>query len=97
MTIPTLHEELAAKSVSADEDLGRPVRVRWLDSGLALYGWQQKGDLPDNVSEVESVGLWMGENENVVMVGGTRDAENQNWLNVQLIWKPCLVAKEWLS
>lgn len=84
-------------TVMQDDDLGRPVRVRWMDSGLALTGWKQKTELPSFISPVESVGLWMGENDEVVMMAGAHDEDNHNWLNVQLIWKPSVIVKEWLS
>jgi hypothetical protein len=100
MTSPTgftAEEEVAVTSVPQDADLGRVVRVRWTDSGLAMHGWQELRDASTKtVSDVETVGLWMGENDNVVMVAGTRDADNENWLNVQLIWKPSIISKEWL-
>jgi hypothetical protein len=95
-------ETLKAESVSEDVDLGRAVRVRWIDSGLAAHdGWMLRSDIPDNVATVETVGLWLGENDNVVMVAGTRaTAESmgsEQYLNAQVIYKPCIVSKEWLS
>jgi hypothetical protein len=45
---------------------------------------------------VTSVGLWMGENDDVIMVAGAKDDANQNWLHVQLIWKPSIVRQVWL-
>lgn len=87
---------MSGETVMQDDDLGRPVRIRWIDSGLAVHGWSAEHELPKTVSHCESVGLWMGENDEVVMVGGTRDAETSNWLNVQLIWKPSIIEKEWL-
>ena len=87
-----------SESVSADDNTGRAVRVRWIDSGLAVgHGWKQTSELPSSVERVETVGLWMGENEEVVMVGGTRDTANESWLAVQLIYKPCITGMEWLS
>lgn len=95
-------ETLKAESVSEDDDLGRSVRVRWIDSGLAVHnGWMTRSELPDNVATVETVGLWLGENEHVVVVAGTRamgeEAGSEQYLNCQLIYKPCIVIKEWLS
>lgn len=95
-------DELAAGSVSEDADLGRAIRVRWIDSGLSAHdGWMLKADIPTNVATVETVGLWLGENDNVVMVAGTRaSAESmgsEQYLNAQVIYKPCIVSKEWLS
>ena len=84
-------------TVMQDADKGRVVRVRWIDSGLAVHGWNHPHEVPKSVETVESVGLWMGENDEVVMVAGTRDMANDNWLNVQLIYKPCIIDKEWLS
>lgn len=84
-------------TVMQDSDLGRIVRIRWIDSGYALNGWTHTDKVPETVMTVESVGLWMGENDKVIMVAGTRDEANDNWLNVQLIYKPCIETKEWLS
>jgi len=85
-------------SISEDRHTGRPVRVRWVDSGLSTgLGWKSWSELPANVEEVETVGLWMGENDNVVMVGGTRDQANDAWLNAQLVYKPCIRTVEWLD
>ena len=84
-------------SVNQDDDLGRPVRILWIDSGLAVHGWTQRHEMPAMVETVESVGLWMGENDDVVMIGGTRDKGNHSWLNCQLIWKESIRGKEWLD
>jgi hypothetical protein len=85
------------KSITLDSDTGRPVRVLWVDSGLSAGdGWQKVADLPTDVETVETIGLWMGENEHIVMVAGTRDFANESWLAVQLIWKNAITRKEWL-
>ena len=90
-----------SEDITSDENLGRPVRVNWIDSGLAVHSWTTLKDMPDNVEHVESVGLWMGENDNVVMLAGTRagtrDSSNDNWLNCQLIWKQAIIEQEWLT
>lgn len=87
--------------ITQDEHLGRPVRILWVDSGLAIGpGWQTIEDVTrdhPNVLQVETVGLWCGENEHVVMVCQSRDVHNQNWNQPMVIWKPSLVSKEWLS
>lgn len=88
---------LVDDTVMQDEDTGRIVRLRWLDSGLAVSGWRQMADLPNSVEEVETVGLWMGENAHCVMVGSSRDAHSNSWLGVQLIWKDAITTKEFLS
>jgi hypothetical protein len=93
----TEEEAAEVRSVSQDEDTGRPVRVRWVDSGLGITGWKQMKDMPSDVSHCESVGLWMGENDRIVMIGGSRDDTNDNWNEAQLIWKPSIISKEWLS
>lgn len=90
-------EAAEVASVSDDEHKGKAVRIRWIDSGLALHGWQRMDALPKDTPAIETVGLWMGENERVVMVGGSRDADNDNWGECQLIWKPSITAKEWLA
>jgi len=79
------------------DNVGRAIRVVWVDSGLAVHdGWIDADSLPDNVETVESVGIWIGENDNVVIIAGTRDHENEQWLNCQLIWKKAIVEKRWL-
>lgn len=85
-----------ADSISADLDLGRPVRIRWIDSGLSVTEWSDRHELPKDVSRVESVGLWIGENDHVVYIAGTRDVENEHWLNCQIIWKRAIIEQEWL-
>lgn len=88
-------DELA--NVSQGPDTGRPVRVRWIDSGLFASGWRVFSEMPKQVEQVETVGLWMGENEHCIMVGSSRDATNETWLGAQLIWKPSIVSQEWLA
>jgi hypothetical protein len=83
-------------TVMADSDVGRPVRVRWIDSGLAVHGWNTFEELPASVEEVETVGLWMGENDDCIMIGSTRDSKANSWLGAQLIWKDAICKKEWL-
>lgn len=99
--MPCPHEHAVAEevaNVNADADLGRPVRIVWIDSGLSVHnGWMDAKDLPAMVETVETVGLWMGENDSIVMVAGTRDSSNESWLHAQLIWKAAITAKEWLS
>jgi len=95
-------EAVIAESISEDADLGRAVRVRWIDSGLAAHdGWMLMSEIPTDVATVETIGLWLGENDNVVMVAGTRAMEgmgqSEQYLNAQVIWKPSIVSKEWLS
>lgn len=85
-----------ASSIMADEHTGKPVLIRWTDSGMAVHGWTDRHDLPDNVEEVETVGFWVGENDEVVATASTRDAQGDSWLNVQLIWKPSITHKEWM-
>jgi hypothetical protein len=84
-------------TVMQDDYVGRPIRVMWIDSGLACDGWRTPGELPAMVETVESVGLWMGENDQVVMIGGTRDSQNNGWLHCQLIWKTAIQSTEWLT
>ena len=84
------------QDISEDADFGRYVKVTWVDSGLAVHpGWQTRADLPGNVATVESIGIWVGENDNVVALAGTRSGDAI--LNCQLIYKPCIISKEWLS
>lgn len=84
-------------TVMLDDNVGRAVRVRWIDSGLAVHGWKTIGELPQSVEEVETVGLWMGENDHCVMVGNTRDSKGNSWLGAQLIWKDAITTKEFLA
>jgi hypothetical protein len=83
-------------SIVADADEGRPVRVCWTDSGMAVHGWQSRESIDPVMSSIETVGLWMGEDEEIVMIGGSRDRLNENWGECQLIWKPSISLKEWL-
>lgn len=97
MTMTAEREAAEALSVAQDADIGRAVRITWIDSGQAAHGWQSIDSLPAATPTIETVGLWMGENANVMMVGGSHDAINCNWGECQLIWKPAVLNKEWLA
>lgn len=90
-----------SENISADENLGRVVRVRWTDSGLhQSFGWAKRGEFFDHdlaALGVETVGLWVGENENVVCVAQSRDEKNDNWMSVMAIWKPSVQVVEWIE
>ena len=94
-------EEIAAAteaaSVEMDARTGRIVRIRWTDSGMAVHGWTQRSQMPTEMPAIETVGLWFGETDNVVMVAGSHDKHNDNWGECQLIWKPSITALEWLG
>lgn len=87
--------------VGHPDEVGRPVRIRWVDSGMTVPRWAAasyiEGKTQDMLGAVETVGLWMGENEHVVMVGQSRDVTNGNWMAGTLIYKPCILDKEWLT
>lgn len=92
-------ERTQLHSLQQDSDTGRPVRITWTDSGLAHHtGWEKFKDLSDDakVMNVETVGIWMGENERVVMVAHSRDSDNNNWNVAMTVFKPCIIKKEWL-
>lgn len=88
-------------NITADKDVGRAVRVIWTDSGFHHdEGWApietfMAADV--HAMRVETVGIWMGENEEVIAVAQSRDEDNCNWLAAQIILKSCVVKKEWLS
>ena len=82
-------------SIAPDKDTGRPVLVRWTDSGLAVGGWTSVADLPGEVQIVESIGFWIGENDEVIAIGGTKDEDNESWLNCQIIWKKSIEEQVW--
>ena len=99
MTSLSDDEVAELSSLQQDEDTGRAVRIRWTDSGLAHHlGWQNWRDATGggDVMDVETVGIWMGENDRVAMVAHSRDADNQNWNVCMTIYKPCILSKEWL-
>ena len=81
-------------SIVPDTDTGRPVIVRWIDSGLALHGWTDAHDIPSNVVTVESIGFWIGENDDVIAIAGTQ-TDDESFLNCQLIWKQAIKEKAW--
>lgn len=86
------------EDIPEDEHFGRHVEVTWVDSGLAVHpGWTNRHALPPNVSTVKSVGFWVGENDNVVALAGSVAEGSESILNCQLIYKPCIVTKEFLS
>jgi hypothetical protein len=95
----TAEQELELQSLMQDEHTGQAVRLVWIDSGLAFHkGWEKFRMATDdaNVMQVETVGIWMGENDRVVMVAHSRDHENENWNVAMAVYKPCLISKEWL-
>lgn len=95
-------EAMHALTIESDDNVGRAVRIHWIDSGMSLHGWRTSDTLPEMTPYIETVGIWMGENPNVVMVGGSRDPSNVdsskgNWGECQLIWKLAITRMEWLS
>lgn len=87
-------------TVQQDDNTGRAVRIIWTDSGLAYNtGWGKFRAHSDRarVTDVETVGLWMGESDTVVMLAHSRDEDNENWNVSMTIFKPCIKSKEWLS
>lgn len=91
-------EVAAVRAITEDEDTGRAVQVTWTDSGQALHGWQSEATIREHVMPViETVGIWIGESDDMVMVAGSRDETNCNWGECQLIWKPAISRKEWLT
>lgn len=95
----TPDQEIELQSLMQDENTGRAVRLVWIDSGLAFHnGWEKfrMATAQSDVMQVETVGIWMGENERVVMVAHSRDHENENWNVAMAVYKPCLIKKEWL-
>jgi len=97
---PSPETKGALADITSDDNLGRAVRVRWIDSGMHYdAGWAHREEfLGDDLKtmECESVGLWMGESDHAVALGQTRDIENNNWMAAQIIWKPSILAVEWL-
>ena len=88
-------DRLREGSISPDENTGRAVFVRWIDSGTAIPGWSDVCDLPDNVSTVDSIGFWIGENEDVIAIAGTK-SDDDSFLNCQIIWKKAIEEKKWV-
>lgn len=98
-SVLTSDEREEMKTVNEDCNTGRAVRIVWTDSGLAHHaGWEKFRDVGERsrVMEVETVGIWMGENDDVVMVAHSRDDANQNWNVAMTIYKPCITQKVWL-
>lgn len=92
--------EREVHDIEQDPDLGRAVRIIWIDSGLhRSQGWGTLEDYKvhkDGVMEVETVGLWMGQSAKAIAVAQSRDEDNGNWMAAQIIYKPCIIRKEWL-
>lgn len=90
----------AAVDIQQDVNLGRAIRVMWTDSGCHHdAGWAKLDEFFDGtlrVLDVETIGLWMGENDDIVAVAQSRDVGNDNWMAAQVIWKPSIISKEWL-
>ena len=81
-------------SIAPDIDTGRACIVRWIDSGTAIGGWSGPRDLPNNVETVESIGFWIGENDDVIAIAGTQTDDN-SFLNCQIIWKKAIKEQVW--
>lgn len=86
--------------ITEDEHLGRPCRARWIDSGMSRdKGWAKREAymaLESGAMECETVGLWLGEDDEHIVIAQTRDKQNDNWLMAQVIWKHAVLLVEWL-
>lgn len=86
-------------NITEDSDLGRAVRIMWIDSGEHQdRGWDNRENFTDALvcSPCETVGMWLGESADAIIIAQSRDKHNDNWMAIQVIWKPSLVRKEWL-
>jgi hypothetical protein len=90
-------EAAAVAAVQHDDNVGRFVRIDWIDSGLAVHGWHSVDTVPQKLPRVVTVGMWMGESDEAVMVGGSHDVSNNNWGECQLILKATITERTWLS
>lgn len=85
-------------------DLATMVRVRWLDSGMAITkGWASVEDYAkdattgDGVMEAETVGYLVFEDDDIVLIAQTLDIGNGQMLNAQAIAKDCIYGRERLG
>lgn len=93
------HDEVP-HHIAEDSDLGRAIRIIWTDSGMSRdKGWASRevyAEFDMSSLTCETVGLWLGQDDDVVAVAQSRDEVNDNWLCAQIIWKPSIIRKEWL-
>lgn len=75
-------------------DIGDLIRIEWIDSGIALHGWQSAEDLrrkARGAAIAVTVGHYLGfSTEEIVLVAQTRDISNEDYLNAQAIYTPCV-------
>lgn len=77
-------------------------RIVWIDSGMFIdKGWATTQVYRDSIAgwrgDVESVGTVMFEDDDVVVLGLSRDIVNDTWYGAQLIHKPCISYREALG
>ncbi len=80
----------------------RIVKVTWKDSGLHIdYRWAKlekyMADASPFLSEVETVGVVMHEDEDIIMLGMSYDAVHDTWYGAQVILKQNVIAMHELT
>lgn len=88
--------------ITSDDRTGSEVRVTWIDSGLSRdKGWASKSKYMEGLSlqmmTVRTVGLYLGETDDVFVVAQSHDSDNGNWTATQVIAKSCIKAVHWLE
>jgi hypothetical protein len=75
----------------------RLVVVEWLDSGMAIGGeWKTSGEFiehvheSDNILLVTTLGYLLQEDDEHLIVAQSRDEHNDQYLNAQVIYRPCV-------
>lgn len=77
-------------------------RIEWVDSGLAFAStWLDEATIKQRASEwdgkVVTVGQVIFEDEERIIMGLSRDTENDNWAGCFLIWKPSIIDRKALT
>jgi hypothetical protein len=76
--------------------VSRLVLVEWIDSGMALSNeWKKQTAFAEelhgnNVLLVSSVGFLIHEDDEHLILGQSRDEHNDQYLNAQVIYRPCV-------
>lgn len=77
-------------------------QIDWIDSGAWLGDeWHSldvyKSRIKGWTGHVTTIGTVMHEDENVVVLGLSKDLDNDAWYGAQLIYKPCIVYRRTLE
>lgn len=89
--------------ITAGPDTGRIMLIEWTDSGMSRGGaWMSFDTATSEVCEntlapVVTVGLYMGEDDDVLVLAQSHAASENGYYNMQVVLKSCITKRGWLS